>query len=186
MEVLLYDFTANQGDTIWGAYGGLGQPLVVSFTDSVLVDGQQRKRVHLKLGPTWTEGIGSSFGLFRPDFIPLSLSWNLHCMSNDSVSFTPNGGGSYNVSPGKCSLTVGVNEITDQTSSFSVFPNPASDRLTIDATVKVKEVHLYNSIGMLVDTKTTNSFSVQELNSGVYFLKIHTEDNTFFHQFVKQ
>lgn len=187
VEFLLYDFTVNAGDTIWDAFGGLGQPLVVSFVDSTSINGQNRKRIHLQNGPSWVEGIGSTNGLFRPDFIPLSISWSLYCMSRDSISFIPNGfSASYNTVPGNCSLTVGIDKITNKEPPITVSPNPASDLINIQSSEVVREVLIYSSSGQLVAQESSNAFSVKELKPGVYFLKVQTLNNVFTHSFVKQ
>jgi hypothetical protein len=182
-ESLLYDFTVNQGDSITNAYNKYNthQPLVVSFVDSVVIDGSHRKRIHFQNG-YWIEGVGSSTGLFQPNFIPLNFSWTLFCMSQDSTILYPIA----QQGKGKCSLTVGIDKVEDKSSNFSVFPNPVSDQLTINTSEIIREILIYNTLGGLVKQEHSNSFMVKELKNGIYLLKVKTEKGMRYTRFIKE
>jgi hypothetical protein len=75
-------------------------------------------------------------------------------------------------------------------SNFTVYPNPSSDVISIsnnnNITLNFIEVSDINGrIIKNVDVNTT-SFSVRELNAGVYFLKITTSNGVGTTKFVKQ
>ena len=65
--------------------------------------------------------------------------------------------------------------------SFNVYPNPVNDKLVIETEEIVKEVVVYDVYGRQQDNKTTRqqgnlSVDVTNLNSGVYFVKVVTEN----------
>ena len=71
--------------------------------------------------------------------------------------------------------------------SFNIFPNPASDKLTINCSSGGQRIayniSLYNSIGMLFFSKqnvTSPSYEipVSKMVSGIYYLKLSTESGT--------
>lgn len=75
---------------------------------------------------------------------------------------------------------------------FDVFPNPATDDVTIQLPSEESEVNLqfYDYIGKLVATKritnVKNTFSVSDLASGVYILKIVSGAKIGTRKFVKK
>ena len=75
---------------------------------------------------------------------------------------------------------VNVSEI-NETSSFNVYPNPASDFVKV-TTVNGQQstVRIYNILGMLVEEIEINSneteINVSDYNPGVYFFNIQTEN----------
>lgn len=63
-------------------------------------------------------------------------------------------------------------------SSFSVFPNPVNSILKIKSPLKVEKIELFNVQGALVDKKSNQNFlNVEKLNTGIYFLKVYTENS---------
>lgn len=187
LEMLLYDFTVNQGDSIWNVYGinnPSAPPFIVIFVDSVLIDGIQRKRINFS-GGSWIEGIGNPSSLFHPPYISLSANHWLHCMSYDSISIT-NFNFPIQTSAGNCDLTVGVEEAEITEANLSVFPNPSSNILNVRISGKIKEILVFNNHGGLLKVENSSSFSIENLKEGVYFLKIQTEKNIYFHKFIKE
>lgn len=83
-----------------------------------------------------------------------------------------------------------VEEMT--TSSFNVYPNPVSDRLNIEAETEILEVVVYSITGVVVGQQSivngqqTLSIDVADLNSGVYFVKVVTENGEMVKRFVKK
>ncbi|MFN6944961.1 MAG: T9SS type A sorting domain-containing protein [Cytophagaceae bacterium] len=62
-----------------------------------------------------------------------------------------------------------------------VFPNPVSEKLTIESGMKNYEVYLYNAMGELVGVYEKPSYiDMHELKSGVYLLKIQEDDQFVF------
>ncbi|MFT7588741.1 MAG: hypothetical protein ACI959_000953 [Limisphaerales bacterium] len=62
--------------------------------------------------------------------------------------------------------------------SLAVFPNPCSDKITIQTESQIKAVYLYNSIGELVFSEEGNSINtsvdLSSLNNGIYIARIET------------
>ena len=83
-----------------------------------------------------------------------------------------------------------VEEMTS--ASFNVYPNPVNDRLYIEAETEVKEIVIYTITGVIagqqstVNGQQTLSIDVKDLNSGVYFVKVVTENGEMVKRFIKQ
>jgi hypothetical protein len=84
------------------------------------------------------------------------------------------------------------NAVEEMTSaSFNVYPNPVNDKLVIETEEIVKEVVVYDVYGRQQDNKTTRqqgnlSVDVTNLNSGVYFVKVVTENGEAVQRFIKK
>ena len=145
--MLVYDFNnTNIGDTIYtnvlsgnpNLFGHL-----VTATDSVLIGNNYHKRLHLEdvnnsyNTEYWIEGVGSSWGL------PFATFWSITDNSYDLSCFYESQDLKYeNPSPvyGYCqappSITCEIissveNELEIENQLFEMFPNPASDEVTI-------------------------------------------------------
>ena len=61
-----------------------------------------------------------------------------------------------------------------------VYPNPANDRVTIKSVSTIQRVEIYNQVGQLVKQHNVNSnlvnLNVSGLNSGIYFIKVHSSN----------
>ena len=64
----------------------------------------------------------------------------------------------------------GIEENDDMT--ISVYPNPAHDKLFVNAT-NIQRVDLYNISGQLMISSTENEINVSELNPGMYFVRVN-------------
>ena len=89
-----------------------------------------------------------------------------------------------------CATTLKAEDIEELTSSFNVYPNPVNDKLYIEAKVEIKDIVVYDIYGrqqILSDVSNQMSaVSVAHLNSGVYFVKIITNDGEVVKRFVKK
>lgn len=81
--------------------------------------------------------------------------------------------------------TVGLNDVLGKTNGV-VYPNPATTHLTIKTDEAIQTISIYNSLGALVQTEKTNSFSVEQLPAGIYISKIKTEKGTSTIRFIKE
>lgn len=78
-------------------------------------------------------------------------------------------------------------DLSENTSNpIQLYPNPASDLLTIDTKEAIELVEIYSELGQLVQTETQPNFSIETLHSGVYFVHITTHEGTVISRFVKQ
>ena len=89
-----------------------------------------------------------------------------------------------------CVKTLGES-LTELESSFLLFPNPANDRLFIEAEVEIEEVIVYDIYGRHQVTETPShqdmtSVNVSNLNAGIYFIKINTNQGEVIKRFIKQ
>ena len=58
-----------------------------------------------------------------------------------------------------------------------VYPNPASDVLNIKSSVQLKKVELYSILGeKILVTDETSQINVKSLSSGIYLLKVYSEN----------
>ncbi len=82
--------------------------------------------------------------------------------------------------------------IEELTSSLLLYPNPVEDRLYIETEVEVEEVVVYTITGVVVGQQTTvngqqtSSIDVSNLKSGVYFVKIVTNEGDIVKRIIKQ
>lgn len=66
--------------------------------------------------------------------------------------------------------------------SVAVYPNPVSDIVRIKGT-KPTQIHVFNAAGQLVKTvQNSNEVNISELNIGIYFISIVTENREHFTQ----
>lgn len=198
-EYLVYDFTANLGDTIENVYtNGYSQDVRVKWIDTININGVDHRRLFVSEddfsgpfapGPIyWVEGVGNSQGLFGNNFLPLSSDvYSLHCMSHSGSSVSMDGAWSnYSTSLGDCDLTVSLEEANDnQATSFSIFPNPAKNSLSLSVPGKVEQVFIYDSKGALVQQEISGQFSVSQLESGIHFIRVISNEGVHFQRFVK-
>ena len=81
--------------------------------------------------------------------------------------------------------------VEENTASFNVYPNPVNDILYIEAETEIEEVVVYDMFGRHQVTETPShqgnvAVDVSSLNSGVYFVKIVTENGETVQRFIKK
>ncbi|WP_445747128.1 T9SS type A sorting domain-containing protein [Polaribacter sp.] len=73
---------------------------------------------------------------------------------------------------------------------FSMYPNPANNRLNISAANTIKNAEIYNVLGKKVMNvtinKTSESIDISNLASGVYMIKYNIENTVGTAKFIKQ
>ena len=79
----------------------------------------------------------------------------------------------------------------DQTQSISIYPNPANDRLFIEAEAEIENVVIYDIYGRHQVTETPShqemtSVNVSGLKAGIYFVKINTKNGEIVKRFIKE
>lgn len=185
-EGLVYDFSAEEGDTL-EIYNSqiMFDPvsMIVMSVDSVLTNDGYHKRLYLESpefsgGETWIEGIGSIYGIINSClgiFGGACGNYELLCYEQDGEliyrheDFTA------------CYVsTVGVLEPMFEADEFRLFPNPAKVYITIKLPVEgEKTIYIYDFFGQMVYvTKTPEenlNLDVSEFANGTYF--IHIKDS---------
>lgn len=83
-----------------------------------------------------------------------------------------------------------VLRVTDEIKEVGLhfYPNPASSKITFNTKEKVLEVQIYDQLGRLTKSATpkNNQLSIQELETGVYYLKIKTDKQTYTSKLIKE
>ena len=85
----------------------------------------------------------------------------------------------------KHNVTTAIQEVTKNI-SFSVYPNPTSDEINISSTYNIGKVEIYNITGILQSSSYKNKVDVSNLSSGIYFVKVYSENGVATQKFVKQ
>ena len=170
-EILLYDFTANVGDSLVCGYGDY---FVLDSISIEQIGGVDRKKFWFGLEydftgepyamETWIEGIGSDLGLlYCGSYYFCGGYYRALCFHQDGELIWQNP--EYDA----CVIT-SVEEINDKV--ISVYPNPAMEIVTING-VEAAEVQVYNTLGQMVKTvRNSNEVSLEGLVQGVYLLRI--------------
>ena len=171
----LYDFTLEVGDTLYNAY--TTSELIVEEIDSILVDGEFRKRMKLQFPYKLLyviEGIGSNRGLFE-NIAEFEYGASLICYAINGVSV-------WGEQTGECDLTVKVSENDNSCTLFSVFPNPASEFICISFPKDqgIVNFKLVNLTGEIVYETNCYSVSTQQIPlssypSGIYLAIFKSE-----------
>ena len=90
-------------------------------------------------------------------------------------------------------IITGTNEFSDN-SSFSVYPNPATDKIFIESSsfnnTKEQSISLYNLYGQLILQQTMPManicIDISQLPSGTYMLKINDDKKSLVRKIVKE
>ena len=81
----------------------------------------------------------------------------------------------------------GLNEFT---ASFNIYPNPVNDKLYIETEVEVEEVSIFDIYGRRQELSAVScqpsAIDVSNLNSGVYFVKVVTNNGGIVKTFIKK
>jgi len=146
----------------------------------------------------WVEGLGdvniiTHFGL--PGFIssifhrPFALQdWDkLLCICQNNTKLME----CNELSMPDCQMckTNQINEIFRQ--SVSIYPNPTSGELTIEnGQLKIRNIEIFDAFGKNVEVETflldENKIDISHLSSGIYIIKITTENGIAIKKFVKK
>lgn len=92
-------------------------------------------------------------------------------------------------------LSAGIMDIVNNADSWNVYPNPSTDKITIeslDTNAEMKSLEMYDITGKLIKSinyetiSQSQSIDIADLQSGVYVLNIHTDKNRITKKFIKQ
>ena len=84
--------------------------------------------------------------------------------------------------------TLSLTDIEELENTIQVFPNPASNIITIETnnTMEINEIMLYNTLGVNLNLKSTNGLlDIAHLSKGVYLLNIKTSKGALTKTIVK-
>jgi hypothetical protein len=143
----------------------------------------------------WAKNIGGSGSSIFGSKTTIDTSGNIYASGayNNTVDVDPNAGifnltaqGNNDVFVLKLSsATVGIEELNNEFNT-TLYPNPTNSIVNITLVEEIQTISIYNSLGALVQTEKINSFSVEQLSSGLYILKVKTEKGTQTIRFIKE
>jgi hypothetical protein len=90
-----------------------------------------------------------------------------------------------------CTVTVVDDAIEEMNASFNIYPNPVNDKIYIETESEIEEVVVYDVYGRVQNLSNSatqqlsNSIDVTDLNSGVYFVKVVTENGEAVKRIIK-
>ena len=188
-DILIYDFTAQVGDTLrFGDFHEFDY-FVVDSISIEQIGGKDRKKFWFGLEydftgepvaiETWTEGIGSDMGLlFSGWYYVTGGYYRALCFHQNGELLWQN---DYY---GTCMIDAVEEEVAP---AVTVYPNPASETVRIEG-LEPAEVQVYNSFGQLVKTvRDANEIPVAGLPQGVYLLRIaDAEGNIYTNKITKR
>lgn len=185
-EYLLYDFSAEVGDTLRDVFrGDTLHTWVVENIDEVNYFDNEHRQWHLsnlqdECSYYWYEGIGFS------DFWFSSLDESCGFFSSYFIScFVRNGTPYY----GNC--ITATNEIPQLSNIIKLYPNPAQNRLNIEYPNNQHQIQgevfdMYgNFVQGFIEMGTKVSIDIQDLSKGVYVLKIQDIQGEITQKFIK-
>ena len=79
----------------------------------------------------------------------------------------------------------GIRDVSYLNSNISIYPNPATDFITVNCDNMQKAV-IYNSLGQQTLSFTTNKADISTLPNGIYTLRIETSKGTIVKKIVKR
>ena len=173
-EFLLYDFDLQAGDSVYlpksdGMYLQVYEPSTVQSVDSIFIGAEYHRRITIEswLIFDFIEGVGSAQGLLYCELPWVDWYGTLSCFSQDDTIFETNGSGAS--SPGNCWVYIGIPEAAEQT--MQIYPNPASDRITLQSDTPYT-LQLFNLGGNMLRETYSSTMSLEGLPMGMYILKI--------------
>lgn len=86
-------------------------------------------------------------------------------------------------------ITLGVNELTTNSSFYSVYPNPATDEINIDIRInqQIQKVVIVNALGaqVLEQREMTPKINIQNLTPGIYLINLYSAQAVYSSKFIK-
>lgn len=168
-----YVYTGNPSDTTQWSECAAGNPLddrrfVISSSDFILASGATQKVV-MALVTTDTNQGGCPNVDFRNIKIVADTAWNIYS----------------NPLP----VQVAPEPVLGAVHSLTLYPNPATQQLTISPIAEGTTLSCYNALGQKLELPTTQSNNQMHLNTsnlptGMYYLLYHTSTHTESYKFM--
>ena len=197
-EQLIYDFDVAVGDTVSLDFIE-GIPLVVQDIELVMLgSGEERRKINFEVldnceGDYYIEGIGGGQGLLFPVGPCFESFSNLMCVQESNVLLYEVPGILYeDYQDQACGLLLTNSKEIAPSEALNIYPNPLQDHLTIELG---KQLSGKNSIAIIdaagrmllqqewIEQATT--IDLQHLMSGVYILRMDTDNYTISKKLIK-
>jgi hypothetical protein len=175
-EVLIFDFSLNQGDTFHSE--GIGDIIVDTVYQYITDDGVERKYIGFT-GDYYEgymlEGIGGPAGPFSDPIMPYLWEYTgyLYCAEyKDGI----------NILYGPCDdFITDIDSPSGTINKFEVYPNPFIDFIRIDCSEEIRFIRLINLAGLVIESRMIDSktvfFETSRLKSGMYFIDATDNSN---------
>tara|TARA_B100000809_G_C15120256_1_gene524014 strand:- start:92 stop:2716 length:2625 start_codon:yes stop_codon:yes gene_type:complete len=127
-----------------------------------------------------------------PFYLCLTVDDGLGCVDMYCDSIGVNGvvfkAGGFTINIIGTPIITGLDNHLELNSDINIYPNPASNQLTIDTELKINNIKITNISGKIIKTITTdlNIVNVANLSDGIYFIQLITDERTITKKFVKQ
>jgi hypothetical protein len=87
----------------------------------------------------------------------------------------------------KNTTVLATKEAVAEENNISVYPNPASDFITIQSKSGITKVEIFDTTGRSINAKLDHDIiDVRNLNPGIYMLNIETKGDKFYKKFIKK
>ena len=186
-EYLIYDWNLNIGETVYVQHGSSLKGLILDAITETVVNGEERRVFNLHyeddnaLTEIWIEGMGSELGFPFSGTKNNPVSFNYFPMTTEMLCYYEDGEQIWdNPDYDECvkDYVLDVAE-QDENSSLIVYPNPATDILSIVTyDVNCSSVEIFSLDGRLVKAPSANfnAIDISSLASGLYIIKVRTKD----------
>lgn len=198
-DVLLYDFSVEKGDTVWGLplsstanlYTELNMTKVVTGTDSIeLLNGEKRKRIYIDGTEPWIEGIGSVNGLFNPAY-PISTTSTVYnfvsCFKQNNVELYHNNTWCHE---NCCDLLTKVQKPIESKGNSILYPVATENYVQLETFKPATFIEISDAFGRCLKNLSDlalNKYTLDFTNysTGIYFVIIHFNNSREVHKIVK-
>lgn len=175
LDILLYDFNLNIGDSI----NADRCAQVIVDVDSIMINNAYRKKYILNNGNWIIEGIGHAGNQFGNVFTGpfdgcgepcvCNMIWSFSCYRELGITVYPD--------TSKCVIINGINQI--KASAFiSLYPNPTSSQINISSSFIIDKTAITDVMGRLVyeAMPKQKDFRVEmDHKEGIYFITLSTD-----------
>ncbi len=125
------------------------------------------------------------FGWEKISDTPLNVGWDFNNDNSDKVYYNASGFWTNTSFDGSLMLrpvfgsypdeTVSVKHLLPNNYTVDIFPNPANNKININADIPFQSVEIYNIEGkQVLSSKNSKSIDVSLLTNGIYIIAIHT------------
>ncbi len=197
---LLYDFSANTGDTIildyFPTYDGSPLKMIIDSTGTIIVNDDERKiqyitcgdGIVIEFGHHVIDGIGNTSFMFPT--LDGTMNGPLRCYQDSIVDlflnpFHPNYGWNHQ----DCEEIITGIEETESIEIISVFPNPTKSSISIKNIDRKTAYKIFNINGKEIKQGViykSNEISIKELSKGIYFIELENENILTLKKIIKE
>ena len=88
-----------------------------------------------------------------------------------------------------CATTLSGEGIAENAAALNIYPNPAVDRVVIETEATIEAVSIYTLTGVMIYSEVdfnNNTIDVTDFASGVYVMKVRTENGEVVRRFIKK